>query len=109
MQIVNPLRAALPYITLQTAKVQHCWADYFIFSRVCGGRRPFRLRRNTRAPLVSAAPPPGLRPALSARPAPHSHRSSAPFAQNEKPGRAAAFLAALSACFPSAVWSLGIT
>lgn len=31
MQIVNPLRAALPYITLQTAKVQHCWADYFIF------------------------------------------------------------------------------
>ena len=26
------------------------------------GRRPFRLRRNTRAPLVSAAPPPGLRP-----------------------------------------------
>lgn len=37
MQIVNPLRAALPYITLQTAKVQHCWADYFIFSRVCGG------------------------------------------------------------------------
>ena len=55
MQIVNPLRAALPYITLQTAKVQHCWADYFIFSRVCGGRRPFRLRRNTRAPLVSPA------------------------------------------------------
>ena len=49
MQIVNPLRAALPYITLQTAKVQHCWADYFIFSRVCGGRRPFRLRRNTQA------------------------------------------------------------
>ena len=50
-----------------------------------------------------------LRPALSARPAPRSRRSSAPFAQNEKPGRAAAFLAALSACFPSAVWSLGIT
>ena len=49
MQIVNPLRAALPYITLQTAKVQHCWADYFIFSLVCGGRRPFRLRRNTQA------------------------------------------------------------
>ena len=28
------------------------------------GRRPFRLRRNTRASPVSAAPPPGLRPAL---------------------------------------------
>ena len=54
MQIVNPLRAALPYITLQTAKVQHRWADYFIFSRVCGGRRPFRLRRNTQAKPASA-------------------------------------------------------
>jgi len=45
MQIVNPLRAALPYITLQTAKVQHRWADYFIFRGLAGagaggGRRP---------------------------------------------------------------------
>ena len=42
MQIVNPLRAALPYITLQTAKVQHCWADYFIFRGFAGacGPRP---------------------------------------------------------------------
>lgn len=36
MQIVNPLRAALPYITLQTAKVQHRWADYFIFRGFAG-------------------------------------------------------------------------
>ena len=36
MQIVNPLRAALPYITLQTAKVQRCWADYFIFRGFAG-------------------------------------------------------------------------
>lgn len=66
MQIVNPLRAALPYITLQTAKVQHRWADYFIFRGFAGGRRPFRLRRNTQAPPASAASRPGLRP----RPAP---------------------------------------
>ena len=66
MQIVNPLRAALPYITLQTAKVQHCWADYFIFSRVCGGRRPFRLRRNTQAKQAAgpAAPVPDFLQAL---------------------------------------------
>lgn len=55
MQIVNPLRAALPYITLQTAKVQHCWADYFIFRGFAGGRRPFRLRRNTQAKPASTA------------------------------------------------------
>ena len=61
MQIVNPLRAALPYITLQTAKVQHCWAFYF--SRVCGGRRPFRLRRNTQA-AGPAAPAPDFLQAL---------------------------------------------
>lgn len=36
MQIINPLRAALPYITLQTAKVQRCWADYFIFRGFAG-------------------------------------------------------------------------
>ena len=55
MQIINPLRAALPYITLQTAKVQRCWADYFIFRGFAGGRRPFRLRRNTQAKPASAA------------------------------------------------------
>ena len=41
MQIVNPLRAALPYITLQTAKVQHCWADYFIFRGFAGAAGRF--------------------------------------------------------------------
>ena len=50
MQIVNPLRAALPYITLQTAKVQHCWADYFIF-------RGFETRRRSlRQPPQAAGP-----------------------------------------------------
>ena len=42
MQIVNPLRAALPYITLQTAKVQHRWADYFIFRGFAGAAGRFR-------------------------------------------------------------------
>ena len=41
MQIINPLRAALPYITLQTAKVQHCWADYFIFRGFAGAAGRF--------------------------------------------------------------------
>ena len=41
MQIVNPLRAALPYITLQTAKVQHRWADYFIFRGFAGAAGRF--------------------------------------------------------------------
>lgn len=41
MQIVNPLRAALPYITLQTAKVQHRWADYFIFRGFAGAAPDF--------------------------------------------------------------------
>ena len=41
MQIVNPLRAALPYITLQTAKVQHRWADYFIFRGFAGAAGGF--------------------------------------------------------------------
>lgn len=40
MQIVNPLRAALPYITLQTAKVQHRWTDYFIFRGFAGAPAP---------------------------------------------------------------------
>ena len=63
MQIVNPLRAALPYITLQTAKVQHCWADYFIFSRVCGGRRPCWVPPTTQGEPGPRAPGGGgLRP-----------------------------------------------
>ena len=41
MQIVNPLRTALPYITLQTAKVQRCWADYFIFRGFAGAAGRF--------------------------------------------------------------------
>lgn len=40
MQIVNPLQATLPYITLQTAKVQHRWADYFIFRGFAGAAGP---------------------------------------------------------------------
>ena len=54
MQIVNPLRAALPYITLQTAKVQHCWADYFIFRGFAGAAGRFG----------SAAPVPDFSQAL---------------------------------------------
>lgn len=65
MQIVNPLRAALPYITLQTAKVQHCWADYFIFRGFAGaaGRfgsaetRRLRLRRPLRGRACGPCPP----------------------------------------------------
>ena len=42
-----------------------CLSFFPCRARLCiaTGRRPFRLRRNTRAPPVSAAPPPGLRPA----------------------------------------------
>ena len=65
MQIVNPLRAALPYITLQTAKVQHCWADYFIFRGFAGAAGRFgsaeTRRRSLRQPpqaAGAAAPPP---------------------------------------------------
>ena len=54
MQIVNPLRAALPYITLQTAKVQHRWADYFIFRGFAGAAGRFgsaeTRRRSLRQP-----------------------------------------------------------
>ena len=81
MQIVNPLRAALPYITLQTAKVQHCWAFYF--SRVCGGRRPFRLRRNTQAKPASAAAGGwacGPRPGFFASPKKPDKKSAYPIA-----------------------------
>ena len=60
MQIVNPLRAALPYITLQTAKVQHRWADYFIFRGFAGaagrlGSAETR-RRSLRQPPQAAGP-----------------------------------------------------
>ena len=83
MQIVNPLRAALPYITLQTAKVQHRWADYFIFRGVCGGRRPFRLRRNTQAKPASAAAGGwacGPRPGFFASPKKPDKKSAYPIA-----------------------------
>ena len=53
MQIVNPLRTALPYITLQTAKVQRCWADYFIFRGFAGGGG-----RVGGAPTPPRTPPP---------------------------------------------------
>ena len=60
MQIVNPLRAALPYITLQTAKVQHRWADYFIFRRFAGAAGRFgsaeTRRRSLRQPPQAAGP-----------------------------------------------------
>ena len=60
MQIVNPLRAALPYITLQTAKVQHCWADYFIFRGFAGAAGRFgsaeTRRRSLRQPPQAAGP-----------------------------------------------------
>ena len=57
MQIVNPLRAALPYITLQTAKVQHCWADYFIFRGFAGAAGRFGVRRRRR---LGRRPPPRI-------------------------------------------------
>ena len=67
MQIVNPLRAALPYITLQTAKVQHCWADYFIFRGFAGAAGPLGAaatpRRSLRQPppaAGAAGPAPGF-------------------------------------------------
>lgn len=55
MQIVNPLRAALPYITLQTAKVQHCWADYFIFRGFAGAAGRFGSAKPRRRRPASAA------------------------------------------------------
>ena len=62
MQIVNPLRAALPYITLQTAKVQRCWADYFIFRGLggaAGGAGPPQPGgRRLRPPPLGAGPAP---------------------------------------------------
>ena len=67
MQIVNPLRAALPYITLQTAKVQRCWADYFIFRGFAGAAGRFgsaeTRRRSLRQP-PPAAPAPDFLQAL---------------------------------------------
>ena len=60
MQIVNPLRAALPYITLQTAKVHRCWADYFIFRGFAGAAGRFgsaeTRRRSLRQPPQAAGP-----------------------------------------------------
>ena len=60
MQIVNPLRAALPYITLQTAKVQHRWAGYFIFRGFAGAAGRFgsaeTRRRSLRQPPQAAGP-----------------------------------------------------
>lgn len=60
MQIVNPLRAALPYITLQTAKVQHRWTDYFIFRGFAGAAGRFgsaeTRRRSLRQPPQAAGP-----------------------------------------------------
>ena len=70
MQIVNPLRAALPYITLQTAKVQRCWADYFIFRGFAGAAGRFgsaeTRRRSLRQPQAAgpAAPAPDFLQAL---------------------------------------------
>ena len=62
MQIVNPLRAALPYITLQTAKVQHCWADYFIFRGFAGAAGRFgsaeTRRQSLRQPPQAVSAPP---------------------------------------------------
>ena len=66
MQIVNPLRTALPYITLQTAKVQRCWADYFIFRGFAGAAGRFgsaeTRRRSLRRPRSGRAcgPAPAL-------------------------------------------------
>ena len=71
MQIVNPLRAALPYITLQTAKVQRCWADYFIFrgfagaaGRVGGAQTTTRSQREPPHAAGAAAPAPDFLQAL---------------------------------------------
>ena len=65
MQIVNPLRAALPYITLQTAKVQHCWADYFIFRGFAGAAGRFGSAETSGLrPLKPPSGRFGLRPAL---------------------------------------------
>ena len=58
-----PLTKTPPYNPLQAASP---------------GRRPFRLRRNRRAPPASAAPPPGLRPALPPAPSRKSPRPSPP-------------------------------
>ena len=60
MQIVNPLRAALPYITLQTAKVQHCWADYFIFRGFAGAAGRFGSAETRRRSLLGLRPPPRI-------------------------------------------------
>ena len=82
MQIVNPLRAALPYITLQTAKVQRCWADYFIF-RGFAGAAGRRLRRNTQAKPASAAAGGwacGPRPGFFASPKKPDKKSAYPIA-----------------------------
>ena len=62
MQIVNPLRAALLYITLQTAKVQHRWADYFIFRGFAGAAGRFGSAETRRQSLVSRRRRLGLRP-----------------------------------------------
>ena len=67
MQIVNPLRAALPYITLQTAKVQHRWADYFIFRGFAGAAGRFgsaETRRQSLRRPPSAVPAPDFLQAL---------------------------------------------
>ena len=64
MQIVNPLRAALPYITLQTAKVQHCWADYFIFRGFAGPQAVSAPPKHAGEACVSRRRRLGLRPPL---------------------------------------------
>ena len=64
MQIINPLRAALPYITLQTAKVQRCWADYFIFRGFAGAAGRFGSAETRRRSLRQ--PPPAAGPAAPA-------------------------------------------
>lgn len=58
MQIVNPLQAALPYITLQTAKVQHRWADYFIFRGFAGAAGRFGSAETRRR--LGLRPPPRI-------------------------------------------------
>ena len=64
MQIVNPLRAALPYITLQTAKVQHRWADYFIFRGFAGAAGRFGSAETRK--LCLRQPPQAAGPAAPA-------------------------------------------
>ena len=81
MQIVNPLRATLPYITLQTAKVQHI-SENFV-QGAGAGRRPFRLRRNTQAKPASAAAGGwacGPRPGFFASPKKPDKKSAYPIA-----------------------------